>query len=78
MSSNEQFRNEFVARIFDALPQDYVKVALDAFDATSYGYDIEQKKMEIITVEGMPGIIKCYLASKAVAGLSFKTIKLIK
>ena len=75
MSSNEQFRNEFVARIFEELPQDYVKIALDAFDATSYGYDIEQKKMEIIATEGMPGIVKCYLASKAIAGLSFRTIR---
>ena len=74
MSANEMFRNEFVTKLFDLLPQDQVKAVMNVFDITSYGYEIEQKKMELITVDGTPEIVKRYLASKAIAGLSFKSI----
>ena len=72
---NERFRNEFAARIFETLPQDQVKAVLDAFDATSYDYDIEHKKYEIITTDGTIQVVKAYLAAKAIGGLSFETIR---
>lgn len=73
-SNNERFRNEFATKILDVLPPDKVNEVLRAFDITSGQYEINRKAVELITVDGVPEIVKRYIASKAIAGCSKKTL----
>lgn len=74
MASNERFRNEFATQILEILPQDQAKSVLNVFDAILKDYDIERRSTEIIVTDDTPEIVKRYLSSKAIAGLSLKTV----
>ena len=75
MSNNsESFRNELVTRLFDQIPQEQLKNVISILDATMSSYDITRKPVELIPANGLPEVVKYFLASKAVENLSRKTL----
>ena len=79
MSNNsESFRNELVTRLFDQIPQEQLKNVISILDATMSSYDITRKPVELIPTNGLPEVVKYFLASKAVENLSRKTLKIYK
>ena len=76
--SSESFRNELVAKLLDSLPQDQVKNILSVVDATITGYDITRKPVGIITTEGIPEVVKYFIASKSINNLSMKTLNIYR
>ena len=79
MSDNaEIFRNELATKLLCSLPQDQVKTVLAMLDATIQNYEISQKPVSLITLDGTPEVVKYYLASKAVENISKGTLKIYK
>ena len=79
MSDNsEAFRNEIATKLLDSLPQDQVRAVLAMLDSTISNYDISQKPVALITSNGIPEVVKYYLASKAVENISKGTLKIYK
>lgn len=79
MSDNsETFRTELATKLLNSLPQDQVKTVLSILDTTIRDYDISQKPVSLITIDGVPEVVKYYLASKAVENLSTGTLKVYR
>lgn len=78
MSNNEAFRNEVVSRLFSTLPQSQLRDVMAVLDAAMSGYDISRKKTDIIPADGIPDVVRIYIASKAVENLSPGTLKIYK
>ena len=77
-NSSESFRNEIVAKLSESLPQDQILRVLSAIDATIPEYDISRKPVSIITTDGIPEVVKFFLASKAIENLSRNTLKIYR
>ena len=77
-NSSEAFRNELVSRLLDVLPQDQVQRVLSVMDATLTGYDVSRRQVELIPVDGIPDVVRIYIASKAVENLAPGTLKVYK
>jgi len=77
MSKNpyETFRLELAMNLCRVLPADHLAAALEAVDVTLSDYELTPKRVELITAGGVPEVVKCYIASKAVANLSTKTLE---
>ena len=75
MDNSEMFRNEFIQKLSETLPPDQIIRALSAFDLTSSGYEIERKSVEIITFDGIPEVVKHFIASKSIQNCSMGTLK---
>ena len=73
-NNSERFRNEFASRVIDLLPPDKVNDILKELDTVMYGYEVSNKPVELITTDPIPEIVKKFIASKAIAGCSFKTV----
>lgn len=69
------FRSEFAAKLMEIIPTDQLQAVMRVFDITSCDYDITRKTMEIITTDGIPDLVRWYLADKAVQSLSATTLK---
>ena len=79
MSNNaEAFRNEIVSRLFSTIPQDQLRDVLAVLDAAMSGYEISRKQTDIIPADGIPDVVRIYIASKAVENLSPGTLKIYK
>ncbi len=79
MSDNsEAFRNELVSRLFGTLPQDQVQRVLSVLDATISGYDISRKETALIRSDGLPDVVRWFIASKSVENLSINTLRIYK
>ena len=76
MSKNpyETFRTALTMNLCRVLPADQLAAALEAVDVSLSDYDLTPKRVELITASGVPEVVKCYLATKAVANLSTKTL----
>ena len=76
MSTNpyETFRTALTMNLCRVLPADQLAAALEAVDVSLSDYDLTPKRVELITASGVPEVVKCYLATKAVANLSTKTL----
>lgn len=74
MSSSESFRNEILSRLLQSMPQEQVMGVLEALDSTLQHYDVSHKPVSIVPVDGVPEVIKHYLASKAIQNLSPGTL----
>ena len=72
MSNNERFRNDFASKL--NLPPDQLKEVLQAFDLTLSDYEIAHKTYEITPANGVPDMVKYFIASKAVENCSSKTL----
>lgn len=71
----ESFRAVLIMNLASVLPAEELQRALAAVDITMSDFDITKKKMELITTGGVPDVVKIYIASKAVANLSYGTLK---
>lgn len=75
MDNSELFRNEFIQKLSETMPPDQIIQALSAFDMTSSGYEIERKPVEIIPIDGIPEVVKHFIASKSIQNCSMGTLK---
>lgn len=71
----EEFRTKLALNLCSVLPEDQLTDVLRAVDASLIGYEISLQRMELITTEGQPEVVKLFIASKAVSNLSRKTLK---
>lgn len=76
--NSESFRNELVTKLLDRIPQTQLMNVLSAFDSTLTGYDISRKPVDLISLNGIPEIVKYFIASKAVENLSKGTLYIYK
>lgn len=76
--SAETFRNELAARLLSTLPQDQVQAVLATLDKTLQDYDVSRKPVTLITQNGLPEVVRFYLASKAIENLSQGTLKVYR
>ena len=75
---SETFRTELAMRLLETLPQDQVSAVLSALDETMDGYTVSHKETSLIVADGIPDVVKWFIASKSVENLSFGTLKLYK
>lgn len=72
MDNSELFRNAFISQL--DLPPDQMVAVLHAFDAASSNYEISRKQLDIIPTNGIPEVVKWFLASKSIENIGRKTI----
>ena len=67
MSDNayEKFRLTLTMNLCKVLPADQLAAALEAVDVTMDEYEITRKRMELITADGVPEVVKIFIAAKA-------------
>ena len=78
MDNTESFRNELVSKLLESLPREHVMTVLHVFDAIIPNYDISEKKVSMIVCDGLPEVVKYFIASKAVRNLSRGTLNIYK
>lgn len=76
--NSESFRSEITARLLASMPQDQVINVLAVLDTTMHDYDISRKPVSLITSDGIPDVVKYFIASKAVENLSRNTLKIYR
>lgn len=74
METYETFRTNLAMNLCRILPADQLTDVLQAVDATLNDYEISRKQLTLITTGAIPDVVKIYIASKAVANLSRKTL----
>lgn len=74
VSAYEQLRSTFVSRIHNLIPVPLLNDILQQLDAVAADYDIQRSCTDLITVDGLPEIVKIYCASLAVENKSKGTI----
>ena len=77
MSSNpyEHFRTVLTMNLCQVLDADQLAAALEAVDVSLSDFEITRKRMELITADGVPDVVKCYIAAKHVASCSTGTLR---
>lgn len=78
MDNAESFRNELASKLLESLPCEQVKTVLSIFDTLIPNYDISAKKVSLIVCDGLPEVVKHFIASKAVRNLSRGTLNIYK
>ena len=73
---SESFRNELLTKLFSSMPQDQLKNVLYIVDSTLRDYEISRKPLSVIPVDGVPMVVRYFIASKAVENLSRNTLKI--
>ena len=73
-SSSESFRTTLIMNLCSVIGAEQMSNVLRAVDASMKDYEISRKQMSLITADGVPEVVKYYLASKAIAHLSPKTL----
>ena len=71
----EKFRLTLTMNLCKVLPADQLAAALEAVDVTMDDYEIARKRMELITADGVPEVVKMFIAAKHVAHRSTGTLK---
>ena len=76
MSENgyEQFRSVLMMNLCPVLDASKIASVMQAVDISLGNFNVSKKEMQIITANGIPEVVKLYLATKAVANLSMKTL----
>ena len=75
-SAYEMFRTVLTMNLCSVVQDpDVLRDVLQMVDVTMNDFEISKKPMDIIPAQDMMPVIKCYLCSKAVASLSFGTLK---
>ena len=77
MSENayEKFRLSLTMNLCKVLSADQLAAALEAVDVTMDEYEITRKRMELITADGVPEVVKIYIAAKHISHCSTGTLK---
>lgn len=72
----EQFRNEYQAHLYEVLPENEVKKAINALDLLMVKYDIVSKEtsLTVYNPDEIPALLKTYIACKAIEGLSEQSL----
>ena len=78
VDSSENFRNDMATKLLSKLSQDQVQNVLSVLDLTLADYDVSRKHVAIITTDGIPEVVKFFIASKVVENASVNTLKLYK
>ena len=81
MSENayERFRTVLTMNLCNAVQDPAVlQAVLTAVDLSMADYDISTKATDIIPATGTPEVVRLYLASKAIASLSMKTLRIYR
>lgn len=81
MSENayERFRTVLTMNLCNAVQDPAVlQAVLTAVDISMADYEITPKATDIIPATGTPEVVKLYLASKAIASLSMKTLRIYR
>lgn len=73
-SNSESFRNEFIARLLQTVPQAQAMQVISVLDETMQAYDVQPKPVAIVPTDGIPEAVKHFLASKAIQNLSQGTL----
>lgn len=71
----EKFRLTLTMNLCKVLPSDQLTAALEAVDVTMDEYEITRKRMELITADGVPEVVKIFIAAKHIAHCSTGTLK---
>lgn len=77
MSTNsyEQFRTVLTMNLCSVLDSDQLSKVLETVDISMDDFEINRKALEIIPANtGIPDVVKMYIASKAIANCSIKTL----
>ena len=77
MNNNEMFRNEFASRLMEIVDPTILRDVLRVFDNIASDYDINKQTTDIISIDGVPEVVKYYLASKAVENVSKKHLEAV-
>lgn len=76
MSSDyENFRTVLTMNLCSVLPAEYLNDVLQMVDVTLNDFEISKKSMEIIKADGLPEVVKIFIASKAISNLSHATLR---
>lgn len=71
----EQFKNQFTLALATTYSTKDIEVILNQLDIVAYNYDISQKETSVMVYNSdIPEIVKIYLVSKKVEGLSEQTL----
>ena len=71
----ENFRTVLTMNLCQVLSADQLSKALEAVDISMDDFEITKKQMEIITADGIPEVVKRYIASKYISHCSTGTLK---
>lgn len=67
-----------MSKLFSALPHDQLNNVLSILDQTLSDYDIQKKPVALAKSDGLPEVVKYFIASKAVENLSAQTLKIYR
>ena len=73
--SYETFRNKVYCEIMGQFDQGTLEKFMYMMDKIADGFDFEQKNTDLIVCNGIPDMVKNYIAAKAVAHLGMGTIR---
>lgn len=76
--NSESFRNEVACKLIASLSPDAARQVLSLIDETIYKYDISRKQMSLIPSDGVPDVVKYFIAGKSVENLSMKTLNIYR
>lgn len=70
----EQFRSQIASRLLNRLPVKLLNDVLQEMDMLAADYSFDKACTDLITVEGIPEIVKIYCATLSIEGKAFGTI----
>lgn len=73
-NSYEKFRTTLIMNLCSVLQPEQLAGVLEAVDMSMQDYEITRKQMDLITTAGVPEVVKAFIASKAIANCSMKTL----
>lgn len=74
--SYELFRNEVITNFSDVMQPEEIIPAINAVDKAAVNYEFYPKSTELTIVNGIPELMKMYIAAKATEGLSQRTLQM--
>ena len=73
----EQFVNEFLTKLYNKVPDEYLDIIQKELILHTKNYDINKKETSVSIYEGhIPDFYKIYMVSRKISGLSQKTLDL--
>lgn len=72
--SYELFRSQLIAKLTEEMDMSAVEKLISAVDTVADGYDIARKTTDIIVRNGVPEVVKYYIAAKSIQHLSHNTL----